>query len=283
MLRRPPLALARRIGLMMSSRPIPVGWPGGVVSFTFDDFPKSAFVTGGSIIERHGARATYYVSMRLAGTNDILGRMFDYQDILAAHRAGHEIACHTHAHPNCHGATSSLIRAEVRENAAAISSVMEGFIPTNFAYPYGSVSVRAKYVLGPRFSSCRGIGRGINHGTADLADLLAINIYAADFDEWEMRRLIDTTTAIGGWLIFYTHDVVETPSPYGCKASQLETIVAYAARRTTVLPVRNVILGLIRDGRATNSAAARFSFALGKVRKRINSKDVFRPRVVQRH
>jgi len=28
-----------------------------------------------------------------------------------------------------------------------------------------------------------------------------------------MRRLIDRNRAVGGWVIFYTHDVTDTPSP----------------------------------------------------------------------
>ena len=59
--------------------------------------------------------------------------------------------------------------------------------------------------------------------------------------EAEMRRLVDRNRSIGGWLIFVTHDVIETPSPYGCKPGQLEAVVAYAAKRTTILPVRDVV------------------------------------------
>src|SRR5262245_52879038 len=42
-------------------------WPEGrkVVSFTFDDFPRSAARVGAEVVEAHAARATYYVSMGL--------------------------------------------------------------------------------------------------------------------------------------------------------------------------------------------------------------------------
>lgn len=186
--------------------------------------------------------------MKLDGTNDILGPMFDAQDILAAHRAGHEIACHTYTHPHCRDVPKSLIAAEIRENAAALCALIEGFAPTNFAYPYGSVSVMAKRLLAAQFSSCRGIGRGINHGIADLADLLAVTIYATDFDEAEMRRLIERNRSVGGWLVFFSHDVADTPSPYSCTPDQLETVVAYIAARTTILPAREVIADLADVG-----------------------------------
>ena len=234
-------ALRQRIGLRKHVRPARVAWPDGVVSFTFDDFPKSALIAGGSILERYGGRGTYYVSMSLAGTVRGMGPMFDDVDIRDAYRSGHEIACHTHNHLDCCAAPKPSILAAIRDNAAAVGSVIEGFLPTNFAYPYGRFSPTAKRVLGRRFLSCRGSCRGINHGTVDLADLAATAAYDSTFDETEMRSLIDHNTSIGGWLIFYTHDVAHTPSPFGCKPAQLEGLVSYAAKRATILRVHEVV------------------------------------------
>jgi len=239
-------SLPRKIGLSLYSHRVTAAWPSGVVSFTFDDVPKSAFVAGGAILERYAARGTYYTSLKLAETETVVGPMFDREDVRAAHRAGHEIACHTYAHLDCDRAPKALILAEVRDNAAALSSLIEGVIPENFAYPYGSVSPTAKRVLGPLFSSCRGIRPGINHGTIDLADLLATTLYDVDFDEVAMRWLVDRNRSVRGWLIFFTHDVVETPSPFGCKPGQLEALVAYAAKCSTILPVREVVAALPR-------------------------------------
>ena len=236
--------LAREIGLTLSALPAPVTWPGGVVSFTFDDFPKSAFAVGGDILERYGARGTYYTSMKLAQSQTQLWPMFNDRDIRAAHRAGHEIACHTYTHPDLRNLAKPMILAEVRNNATALSSLIEGYLPTNFAYPYGCVSTKAKSVLRSWFSSCRGIVRGINHGLVDLAELLAMPLYAEDFDSAEMCRLIERTCSLDGWLIFFTHDVTGTPSPFGCKPGQLEAVVAYAAERSTILPVRDVFASL---------------------------------------
>ena len=38
-----------------------------MVSFTFDDLPKSAVTTGAGMLEAHGARGTFYVSGGLVG------------------------------------------------------------------------------------------------------------------------------------------------------------------------------------------------------------------------
>jgi peptidoglycan/xylan/chitin deacetylase (PgdA/CDA1 family) len=252
----PPRSLAQEIGFAMSARPASVTWPGGVVSFTFDDFPKSALAVGGDILERYGARGTYYASLKLAQSDNHMWPIFDDHDIRAAHRAGHEIACHTFTHPDLRHMARPMILAEVRNNAAALSSLIEGFLPTNFAYPYGGISILAKRVLRFWFSSCRGIDRGINYGTVDLADLRAVPLYAADFDGADIRRLIDRTCSLAGWLIFFTHDVTGAPSPFGCRPVQLEAVVAYAAERSTILPVRDVIAGLPNF----NPFAARYLF-----------------------
>ena len=32
----------------------------------------------------------------------------------------------------------------------------------------------------------------------------------------QIHRVFDEAVATNGWLIFYTHDVADTPSPWGC-------------------------------------------------------------------
>src|SRR5262249_1902449 len=100
--------------------------------------------------------------------------------------------------------------------------------------------------------SCRGTGRGLNRGTVDLADLLSTSIYARDFDRDRLCQLIDDAHASSGWIIFYTHDVAEEPSPFGCTPEQFHGIVAYAAENASGLPVRN---GLARLSFAKNPPA----------------------------
>src|ERR1051326_7690424 len=81
---------------LASSRPADIVWPGGAVSFTFDDFPRSALTAGGRILEEYGLRGTYYASLQLAGSVGDLGPMFEREDVLAAHALGPELACHTY-------------------------------------------------------------------------------------------------------------------------------------------------------------------------------------------
>ena len=182
--------------------------------------------------------------MKFAGTANHLGPMFESADVSAAHRAGHEIACHTHSHLDCRYAKRREIAAEVGENSRAIAGLLGDATPSNFAYPYGAVSLTAKHVLARRFATCRGTGEGVNAGPVDLADLRVVTLYANRFDEATLRRRIDEAAAGNGWIIFYTHDVADEPSEYGCTPAQLEAVVGYAAQLLPVLPVREVVTGL---------------------------------------
>ena len=236
--------LVREIGGFLYTRPAKVNWPGGVVSFTFDDFPRSGWVNGGAILEEYDRRGTYYAALGMAGTENHLGPMFTLDDLREAHAHGHEIASHTFSHRDCRQASAAEIAVEIDRNAAALAQALDGAPVPNFAYPFGGVSIAAKSALSRRFASCRGTGRGLNHGTADLADLLSTSIYDHTFERDRLCQLIDDAHAVGGWLIFYTHDVAEAPSPFGCTPAQLRSIVAYATANTTVLPVRDVVARL---------------------------------------
>jgi peptidoglycan/xylan/chitin deacetylase (PgdA/CDA1 family) len=249
--------IVREFGGFLCTRPAKLNWPGGVVSFTFDDFPRSAWINGGAILEQYDRRGTYYTAMGLAGTDGNLGPLFDMDDLRAVHARGHEIACHTYGHRDCGRLSAAEIAAEVDANTAALSKALDGATTPNFAYPFGGVSLAAKRALSGRFASCRGTGRGINQGTVDLADLFSTSIYSRDFDRDRLCQLIEDAQAQSGWLIFYTHDVADEPSPFGCTPAQFQSIVAYAAENTPVLPVRDVLaeLGLAGVPTAERRAA----------------------------
>jgi peptidoglycan/xylan/chitin deacetylase (PgdA/CDA1 family) len=236
--------LARRLGRLKRVRPADIAYPGGAVSFSFDDFPRSALTTGGAILEKYAARGTYYAALGLAGGDSNVGPIAEREEMREAHRRGHELACHTYSHLDCSRASAAQILAELRRSAEAMAELLDGREPANFAYPFGRYLSPGKRLVASRFDSCRGTMGGINQRRSDLADLCATRVYAPHFNEDAMRRLIDRACAIDGWLIFYTHDVSEAPSRFGCTPRQWEGIVAYAAERAAVLPVCDVLARL---------------------------------------
>ena len=74
-----------------------------VVTFCFDDFPRTAYSVGGAILTRFGARGTYYAALGLMNTENDLGDQFTRRDLDSLLADGHELACHTFSHISCRG------------------------------------------------------------------------------------------------------------------------------------------------------------------------------------
>jgi len=68
------------------------------ISFTFDDFPRSALLTGGAILSRYGVRGSYYASLGLMGKQAPTGTIFVAEDLQRLLAQGHELGCHTFDH-----------------------------------------------------------------------------------------------------------------------------------------------------------------------------------------
>src|ERR1041385_7997293 len=66
----------RFVARNFARRDITFSTPTPLISFTFDDFPKSALTTGGAILGRFGLRATYYACLGLMGRQNRTGPIF---------------------------------------------------------------------------------------------------------------------------------------------------------------------------------------------------------------
>src|SRR2546422_1017858 len=91
-------SLRRRVLTDFHRRIVPLSTRDPIVTFSFDDFPRSSLTVGAEILERFGARATYYVAMSLMDTVNHLGEQFRREDLVALLDRGHELASHTFGH-----------------------------------------------------------------------------------------------------------------------------------------------------------------------------------------
>jgi hypothetical protein len=90
--------------------------------------------------------------------------------------------------------------------------------------------------------TCRGIYGGLNGGEPDLNLLQANSLYGGVDQMARYESLISLNQQRKAWLIFYTHDVRDNPSPFGCTAALLEQVVALAsARGCLIAPVQEVV------------------------------------------
>src|SRR5213594_3979784 len=90
----------RRSASLVFRRPFVISSQRPLISFTFDDFPRSSALTGGAILNRFGLAGTYYASLGLLGKEEPSGQMFVLDDLKMLFECGHELGCHTFSH--CH-------------------------------------------------------------------------------------------------------------------------------------------------------------------------------------
>lgn len=219
-------------------RRLVVNCPGSAISFTFDDFPRTALSVGGAILQKYGLAGTYYVSLGIEGTDDASGPMFRLDDLQTLRQQGHELGCHTFDHYDSSGTRPSIFLKSVIDNQQALGALFPGAEFRTFSYPKSAPTGRTKQLTARRFECCRGGGQMFNSGLTDLNYLRAFFIEQAHGDIQAMHRMIDQNRAAGGWLIFATHDVCDRPSPYGCTPEVFESVVQYAVQSgAAILPV----------------------------------------------
>jgi peptidoglycan/xylan/chitin deacetylase (PgdA/CDA1 family) len=199
------------------------------VSFTFDDFPRSAYVEGGRILAEHGVRGTYFVSGRLLGQPSVSGPIASRDDLPRLLQDGHELGCHTFEHLDGTRSTAAAFERSIAANRAAVAETVPQADLSVFAYPLDGPVLGIKKTVGRHFAGCRGGGQSFNRRVIDL------NLLNAYFFDWKnrgdvdgVRRVIAENAAARGWLIFATHDVAVTPSDYGCTREFFSTVVRLA-------------------------------------------------------
>ncbi|RZJ88309.1 MAG: polysaccharide deacetylase [Brevundimonas sp.] len=220
--------LRRRLAKLTHRDPARLRLDRPTVSFTFDDVPASAVHNAAPILEERGARGSWYVCAGLFGQDGHMGRFADAGEIGGLVERGHEVGCHTYKHIDCARAHEDDLIADVERNDDILRSL--GAEPTHFAFPYGELSSRAKAVLGDRYGSLRGVQSGIVRDGGDRNQLPSVGVQGPG-GEAQGHAWLDRLAQGGGWLILFTHDVRETPSPFGCTPEALARLADSALKR----------------------------------------------------
>ena len=205
-------SLFHRASRWLSRRYIPQRLPltggVGVVSFGFDDAPLSACTTGAQVLERHGARGTFYIAGGLTDRMDEGHLCHSLDALRTLQAAGHELGCHGYSHVRCDLLPAARLQQELDRNAAFLGGLGVDLAELDFAYPFGG------YALG-----CH-------------------RLYASAPDGVPYTERLAEAARHGGWLIVTTHEVEDTPGPWGCTPAELDAAVAAAlAAGCKVLPL----------------------------------------------
>lgn len=214
--------VAMRFSRKMADRIV----PGPIVSFTFDDFPRTALTVAGSMLGEKRLRGTYYVAMGLMGKTGPVGEMFDRDDLSELVAAGHELACHSFDHLSCCRLSASELKRGCERNCQLAAELLGGYRLRNFSFPFGDVSLSAKSALKSSYDSCRSVQKGINCESVDLAFLRANPVISRSPFE-QLKEVIVEGVRRKAWVVLYTHDVTSNPSPYGCTPEYFQKILCF--------------------------------------------------------
>jgi peptidoglycan/xylan/chitin deacetylase (PgdA/CDA1 family) len=222
-----------------------LGNRGPIVSFCFDDFPRTALTTGGRILRSLGVAGSYYVAAGLMNKVNDLGKQFHREDLEGVLADGHELASHTFSHISCRSVAPSTFLADVQKGRQAIEQLTGRPDSGNFAFPFGDFTLNAKRLVGADAASCRSTWKGFNGPDVDLNLLRANSLYGGRDECALVRKLILDNERKKSWLIFYSHDVQDTPSRFGCTPALLEFAVSCALQTSTrILTVAEVVANL---------------------------------------
>jgi hypothetical protein len=245
----------RMLATRFRRRELRIDTPVPVISFSFDDAPRSAFVLGGDILSAHGGRATYFISIGLLDSDTEVGLIAGVDHLKKAVEAGHELGCHTFGHLDAWHTARSTFIASVDANQRSLNDILPGYSFRTFAYPKSGARLSIKADLERRFSCCRGGGQSINTGIVDLNLLNACFLdRRAKVDMQFIRDLIDRNARSRGWLIFAAHDISESDLLFGCSTAFFTDVVKCAAESgADLIPVWEACSRLQQGRRPTGA------------------------------
>ena len=196
-----------------------------MVSFTFDDVFDSAFTNGGGVLKKYDANGTFYLSMSFMNGLGSTKEIFTEEVLREALNDGHEMAGHSFGHLSAFYVTKEQLLTDELKNKEEFNRLNLGVKLENFAYPYGDQVPMVKEEMGKAYHSSRGITEGVNRGLTDLNNLKAIRLFEEDYSLEYIYKILDDFNKKGGWLIFYTHEIEENHSRWGCSPQYFEKVV----------------------------------------------------------
>ncbi len=233
--------ISRRLTVYRARRDLKFKIDRPVVSFTFDDCPKSAITNGISLLENEGWHATIYIAGGLLDVENHHGKMMSIHDVRRLDRKGHEIGGHTFSHRDASSTELNRFLSDVERNQKFLKT--NGIRPgKSFAYPFGEVSPALKTALSKNFIGLRGIRSGIHKGVVDRNQIRSYPVFSSKGMDDVIEAINNLKKNRSSWLTLFTHDVRQTPSDWGCTPEEMKTLISAVKKSgAMVLPISNAI------------------------------------------
>ena len=226
-------------------------WPEGKkmgLSLTFDDARLSQVDKGIPLLDKHGVKATFYLSP---------GRMEQQLDSWKkALNNGHDLGNHSLMHP-CIGnyvfaknkALEDYTLQSIRADLDSANKLIEeklGIHPSSFAFPCGQtfigkgLNVKSYIpVVSSMFETGRGwLGEGPNDPAfCDMSQLTGMELDGKSFEQ--ILKLIEVSKSNGQWLILAGHEMNEAGEQTSLLAT-IDAICRYALNPANGIWIDNV-------------------------------------------
>lgn len=172
-----------------------------MVSFTFDDAPKSVVTVGLPILAAAGYPATVYISTR----NTTFHGYMNWNDVALVAQNGWEIGAHTYTHPHLTKLTDAEIVQEFETSNADYA--LHGYYPIAFATPFGAYDDRVLNIVKRYYESHRAAWpAGVNTLSPDPYAIASYEVNRVTTIE-EVTSLLDDLqkNQNGGWIVLQLH------------------------------------------------------------------------------
>jgi len=177
--------------------------PYAVVTFTFDDAPRSVYTQAYPLLKAVGLPATIYLS---TGFVEVYGYI-KWTDIKELEANGWEIGAHTHTHADLTKLAPGDMVTEIAKSQQLFSE--HGYRPVSFSAPYGEYGERELTELKRVYSSNRaawGNGGINNYHNRDAYNLVSLGVTLETTLD-EVQKQIKAIKKDGGWLILQFHQI----------------------------------------------------------------------------
>lgn len=220
---------------------MPLNGHQGVVSITFDDVAASTCDIAAKLLNQYQVKGTFYVAGGLTDQLEEGILCHSKTQLIDLLGQGHELGCHSFSHTHYDRLSPSQIQMEITKDKAFLADCGVDPNTLNFAYPFGAYSYAAKQLCQQHFVSSRITGGGTMTAQADLQLLPSYRLYQ-QYDTSDLNEQIHIAAQQHGWLILNTHDISDTPSPYGYTTSELDkTINAILSSGCQIMSVKEAI------------------------------------------
>ncbi|MEN9390397.1 MAG: hypothetical protein RLZZ283_497 [Candidatus Parcubacteria bacterium] len=196
-------------------------FPEGMITFVFDDAPKSVYENARAILNAANIKATHPAITNFVGTTGYM----TWTNLATLKSEGNEIDSHTRTHPDLTTLTPAQLTSEVVGSFTDL--VAHGTTPTTFVYPLGGVSDTVKAaVKNAGYKAARGSYFGLNTPSTDRYALFDQHV-ESDTTIEEVQSWIDQAKRDKRWLILELHEQKENGGQYSNTPAMLQSIVNY--------------------------------------------------------